>query len=175
MVYASCLKHNEFPGIWNSLWIVLGFPVVPSLIVSNSLLPMDSTMSALPVFHHLFAQTHAHWVGDAIQPSSSSVVPFSSSLQSFPSSGSFPMSWLFSSDCQSTGASASASVLPNHGYLSTHNSYVLEEVMELEVPSNHEDCDKFFSLKASIDLSNCQRSRKDGCSQCSWMTLCPSS
>ena len=69
MVYASCLKHNEFPGIWSSLWIVLGFPVVPSLIVSNSLLPMDSTMSALPVFHHLFAQTHAHWVGDATQSS----------------------------------------------------------------------------------------------------------
>ena len=110
MVYASCLKHNEFPGIWNSLWIVLGFPVVPSLIVSNSLLPMDSTMSALPVLHHLFAQTHAHWVGDAIQPSSSSVVPFSSSLQSFPSSGSFPMSWLFSSGSQIIGASAS--VLP---------------------------------------------------------------
>ena len=112
MVYASCLKHNEFPGIWNSLWIVLGFPVVPSLIVSNSLLPMDSTMSALPVLHHLFAQTHAHWVGDAIQPSSSSVVPFSSSLQSFPSSGSFPMSQFFVSGGQSIGVSASASVFP---------------------------------------------------------------
>ena len=43
---------------------------------------------------------------------SSSVVPFCSCLQSFPASGSFPMSWLFASDCQSIGASASASVLP---------------------------------------------------------------
>ena len=43
---------------------------------------------------------------------SSSVVPFSSRLQSFPASGSFPMSWLFASAGQSTGASASASVLP---------------------------------------------------------------
>ena len=43
---------------------------------------------------------------------SSSVVPFSSHLQSFPASGSFPMSQLFSSGGQSTGASASASVLP---------------------------------------------------------------
>ena len=43
---------------------------------------------------------------------SSSVAPFSSYLQSFPASGSFPMSWLFPSFGQSTGASASASVLP---------------------------------------------------------------
>ena len=44
---------------------------------------------------------------------SSSVVPFSSCLQSFPASGSFlMMSWLFASGGQITGASASASVLP---------------------------------------------------------------
>ena len=43
---------------------------------------------------------------------SSSVVPFSSCLQSFPASGSFPMSWPFASGGQSIGASASVSVLP---------------------------------------------------------------
>ena len=43
---------------------------------------------------------------------SSSVVPFPSCLQSFPASGSFPMSQLFTSGGQSIGASASASVLP---------------------------------------------------------------
>ena len=43
---------------------------------------------------------------------SSSVVPFSSWLQSFPASGSFPMSHLFTSGGQSIGASASTSVLP---------------------------------------------------------------
>ena len=43
---------------------------------------------------------------------SSSVIPFSSSLQSFPASGSFPMSQFFTSGGQSIGASASASVLP---------------------------------------------------------------
>ena len=43
---------------------------------------------------------------------SSSVVPFSSSLQSFPTSGSFPMSQLFASGGQSNGISASASDLP---------------------------------------------------------------
>ena len=43
---------------------------------------------------------------------SSSVIAFSSSLQAFPASGSFPMSQFFASGDQSIGASASASVLP---------------------------------------------------------------
>ena len=43
---------------------------------------------------------------------SSSVIPFSSCPQSFPASGSLPMSQLFASSGQSTGASASTSVLP---------------------------------------------------------------
>ena len=43
---------------------------------------------------------------------SSSVVPFSSCLQSSPASGSFPISQFFTSGGQSIGASASASVLP---------------------------------------------------------------
>ena len=43
---------------------------------------------------------------------SSPVVPFSSCLQTFPASGSFPMSQFFTSGGQSIGVSASASVLP---------------------------------------------------------------
>ena len=43
---------------------------------------------------------------------SSSVIPFSSHLQSFPASGSFPVSHFFASGGQSSGVSASASVLP---------------------------------------------------------------
>ena len=43
---------------------------------------------------------------------SSSVVPFSSCLQSFPASGSFPMSWFFSSGGYSIDTSALATVLP---------------------------------------------------------------
>ena len=51
----------------------------------------------------------SRWCHPAI---SSSIVPFSSCLQSFPASGSFLMSRLFTSGGQSIGASASASVLP---------------------------------------------------------------
>ena len=43
---------------------------------------------------------------------SSSVVPFSSCLLSFPASGSFPMSQFFAAGDRSTGVSASTSVLP---------------------------------------------------------------
>ena len=43
---------------------------------------------------------------------SSSVIPFSSCLQSFPASGSFQISQFFTSGSQSIGVSASASVLP---------------------------------------------------------------
>ena len=43
---------------------------------------------------------------------SSSVAPVSSYLQSFPASGSFPVSWLFASGGQNIGASLSELVLP---------------------------------------------------------------
>ena len=51
----------------------------------------------------------SRWCHPAI---SSSVVPFSSCSQSFPASGSFQMSQLFTSGVQSIGVSASTSVLP---------------------------------------------------------------
>ena len=70
-------------------------------------------MPGFPVLHHLLelTQTHVHWVGDAIQPSRH-VIPFSSCPLSFPASQSHLTSQLFASCGQSTGASASASVLP---------------------------------------------------------------
>ena len=75
--------------------------------------PMDCSMPGLPVHHQLaeFTQTHVRWVRDAIQPSHP-VIPFSSCLQSFPASGSFQISQLFTSTGQSIGVSPSTSVLP---------------------------------------------------------------
>ena len=75
--------------------------------------PMDRSTPDFPVVHQLpeLAQTHVHRVSDTIQPSHP-VVPFSSCLQPFPASESFPISQLFTSGGQSIGASASASVLP---------------------------------------------------------------
>ena len=72
--------------------------------------PIDCSTPGFPVHHQLpqLAQTHVYQVSDAIQPSS--VVPFSSCLQPFPASGSFPMSQFFTSGGKSIGVSASASV-----------------------------------------------------------------
>ena len=65
---------------------------------------MDCSRPGFPVLHHLpeLVEIHVHWVGDAIW---SSVIPFSSCLQSFAASGSFPVSLLFASGGQSIGAS----------------------------------------------------------------------
>ena len=75
--------------------------------------PMDCSTPGFPVVHYLleFAQINVHWVGNAIQPSSS-VGPFSPCPQSFPASESFLMSWLFASGGLSIGALAWASVPP---------------------------------------------------------------
>ena len=75
--------------------------------------PMNHSTPGLPVHHQLleFTQTHIHRVGDAIQPSHPLSSP--SPLAPNPSQHqSFPMSQLFAWDGQSTGVSASASVLP---------------------------------------------------------------
>ena len=78
---------------------------------------MDCSMPGLPVHHQLLelTQTHVHWVSQWCHPTiSSSVVTFSSHLQSFPASGSFPISQFFISGGQSIGVSAPASVLPKN-------------------------------------------------------------
>ena len=75
-------------------WIILGFPVL----------------------HYLpeLTQTHVHWISDAIQPA---VIPFSSCPQSFPVSGSFPVSQLFPSGDQSIEASAPVLPMNIQGWL----------------------------------------------------------
>ena len=72
--------------------------------------PMNRGMPGLPVHHQLPESTES-----LVHPTiSSSVIPFSSSPQSFPKSRSFQMSQLFASGGQSIGVSALASVLPKN-------------------------------------------------------------
>ena len=82
-------------------------------VVSNSLWPHGLQHTRLPCLSPTPEACSnsgplSRWWYPAI---SSSVVPFSSCLQSFPASGSFPMSQLFTSGDQSIAALASASVL----------------------------------------------------------------
>ena len=77
--------------------------------------PMNRSTPGLPVHHQLpeSTQTHVHRVGDAIQPSHPLLSPSPPALSLSQHQGlSFPMSQLFASGGQSTGVSASASVLP---------------------------------------------------------------
>ena len=76
--------------------------------------PMDCRMPGLPDHHQppgVYSDSCplSQWCHPTI---SYSVIPFSSRLQSFPASGSFPMSRVFASGGQIIGASTSASVLP---------------------------------------------------------------
>ena len=84
-----------------------------------------------------------------------SVVPFSFCPQSFPTSGSFSVSWLFTAGGQSIGASASASVLPMniHGWfplgltgLITWLSKGLSRVFSSTTNQKH----LFFSIQSSL-------------------------
>ena len=126
--------HSLFNNVFDVLWL-LGF-----ISSSNSLnfsLQLSSFSSVQSRRVWLFATpwtawspwTAAHQASMSITNSwdllkftsielvmpwtiSSSVIPFSSRLQSFPASGSFLMSQFFASGGQSIGTSASASVLP---------------------------------------------------------------
>ena len=114
--------------------------------------PRDCSIPGFCVHHQLLelAPTHVQRVSDAIQPSSS-VVPFSSCLQSFPASGSFPTSQLFVSGSQSIRASASASVLQGlfplgwTGYISLQ-SKGLSRVFSNTTVQKHQ----FFSVQLSL-------------------------
>ena len=87
-------------------------------VVSDSFRPHGLEHSGFLVHHQLpeLARTHVCWVGDAIQTISSSIIPFSSCLQFFPESGSFPMSQFFASGGQSIGASTSALLMNIQGW-----------------------------------------------------------
>ena len=71
-------------------------------------------MAGLPVHHQLpeFTQTHVHRVSDAIQQSHPLLSPSLPALNLSLASESVQMSQFFASGGQSTGASASASVIP---------------------------------------------------------------
>ena len=84
-------------------------------VVSDSLRPHESQHARPPCplpIPGIYPNScpSSRWCHPAI---SSSVVPFSSCPQSLSASGSFPVSQLFAWGGQSTGVSASASVLPN--------------------------------------------------------------
>ena len=97
------------PHIWKDAAVQFSHSVM-----SNSLWPQGpqhARLPCLPPIPRAYSNPclSNRWCHPTI---SSSVIPFSSHLQSSPASGSFQMSQFFASGSQSIGVSASASVLP---------------------------------------------------------------
>ena len=105
MNYTSIIKH------WNGIKLLLLF--IRS-VVSDSLQPHGLQQARLPCPspspRACSNSCPLSWW--CYQTISSSVIPFSSCLQLFPASGSFPVSQFFTSGGQNMRASASISVLP---------------------------------------------------------------
>ena len=110
------LETAYWPRIFiNILWRkVTAKYDLPLVVVSDFLWPHGLQHARLPSPSlSLAVRANSCALSQWCHPTiSSSVVPFSSRLQFFPASGSFPMSQFFSTSSQSIGVSASASVLP---------------------------------------------------------------
>ena len=106
---------KNLPFNWHQLFLPYSSLLLFSCsAVSDSLQPCGLQHARLPCPSLSFwvclnSCPLSWWCHPAI---SSSVIPLSSCLHSFPGSGSFPMSLLFTSGGHSTEASASALVLP---------------------------------------------------------------
>ena len=124
--------------------------------------PVNCSTPGLPVHHQLaeFTQTHAHRVGDAIQPSHRLVVPFSSCPQSLPASGSFPISQLFAWGGQIISVSASALVPPMNtqdwsplgwtGWISLQSRGTLKSLLQHHSSkASIFQCSAFFTVQLS--------------------------
>ena len=103
-----------FQGSACTPWVQAGSDQFSCSVVSNSLQPHGLQHSRLPCpSPTLGGYSDSCLLSQWYHPTISfSVLPFSSCLQSFPASGSFPMSQFFASGGQRIGVSASASVLP---------------------------------------------------------------
>ena len=116
--------------------------------MSNSLWPHGLHHARLPcpsLSPGACSNSLSRWCHPTI--SSSSVVPFSSCLQSFPASGSFQTSPFFTSDGQSIGVSASASVFPmNSGLI----SFRIDWLDLLAVQRTLKSLFQHYSSKASV-------------------------
>ena len=112
----SCKRAHIIPYCKASSDEVKNLVQFSHSVVSDSLRPHESQHAKPPCPSptprvHSNTRPLSRWCHPAI---SSSVVPFSSCLQSLPASESFPMSQVFAWGGQSTGVSALASFLPKN-------------------------------------------------------------
>ena len=113
MVHSQCLHLHSFPAnrfisIFSTFCSVQS-PSHVRLFVTPWTAARRASLSITNSRVYSNSCPLSRWCHQTI---STSVVPFSFCLQSFPASGSFPVSQLFTSGGQSIGVSASVSVFP---------------------------------------------------------------
>jgi len=108
--------HHQLPLMMGSIKLFVCTMIMLAGIINKILKKSKRKLTQIYVLSSFFQKKaysnlcpSSWWCHPTI---SSSVIPFSSCLQSSPASGSFPMSQFFASGGQSIGASASISVLP---------------------------------------------------------------
>ena len=113
------LLSAPLPSLWTFLLFVLVLAQFSSIAQSRPTLcdPMDCSMPGLPSITNSWSLLKLMSIELVMpyHPLSSSVIPFSSCLQSFPDSGSFPVSQFFESGGQSIG-NFSFSISPSNEY-----------------------------------------------------------
>ena len=124
-------------------------------VVSDSLRPHELQHTRLPC-----PSPTPRACSNSVHPTiSSSVVPFSSHLQSFPASGPFQMNQFFASGGQSIGVSASASVLPMNiqdwfplgltGWISLKSKWLSSLLQHHSSKASILQCSAFFIVQLS--------------------------
>ena len=107
-IYISQIVKNHFGALFDGS-VQFSHPVVSDSLRSHALQHARPPCPSPAPGVYSNSCPSSWWCHPTI---SSSVVPFSTYLQSFPASGSFPRSQFFASSGQSIGVSASTSVLP---------------------------------------------------------------
>ena len=118
-IYRNRYSHSHYrtysPEITQTLnKICVHILLFSHAVTSDSLWPhgLQHTRLPCPSLSPRVCSNSCPWSQWCHPTISSSVIPFSSCFQSFPTSGSFPMSQFFASCGQNIGPSSSASVLP---------------------------------------------------------------
>ena len=118
-IFSLYLGYEEFRGTlcYRITWIIIYLMSWWTVQFSQSCLtlcnPMDCSSPGIPV-HHQLPKLLKFISIESVMPSNNLILccPFSSCLQYFPASESFPMSQFFTSGGQSIEVSTSTSVLP---------------------------------------------------------------
>ena len=170
-----CLSNCLCPFVY--LFVVVHSPSHVCLFETPWTVACQASLSFTMSQNLLNSCSLNQWCQPTILPS---VAPFSSCLHFLPASGSFPISWLFVSDHQSIGASASASVLPMNvqgwfplrlsGFISCCPKDSLESSSALHSKASILQCSAFFYCPALTSIHGYWKNHGFDYKDCYWQS-----